>query len=158
MNVISKTGLKDLVRKHRSTADDLAVFAQMILNGGSYGGASVLSAATVKRMITPAPVPSGDPEKPALRALGWDVSTKMSGSRGDLFPVGSFGHTGFTGTSLWIDPGNDIFVLLLTNRVNPTRENRKIGQVRIAVADAVMGALQGCAETASLLECPAGGR
>ena len=65
----------------------------------------------------------------------------------------TFGHTGFTGTSLWIDPANDVFILLLSNRVNPTRENRRIGAVRIAVADAVMGAILGCAENATVLEC-----
>ncbi len=70
----------------------------------------------------------------------------------------AFGHTGFTGTSFWVDPGNDLFVILLTNRVNPTRQNTKIGQVRVAVADAVLGAIQGCAESATVLECPGTGR
>jgi CubicO group peptidase (beta-lactamase class C family) len=55
----------------------------------------------------------------------------------------AFGHTGFTGTSLWMDPRQGVFVLLLTNRVNPTRENRKIGGVRTALADAAVGALRG---------------
>src|SRR5262245_59171830 len=79
-----------------STADDVAVFAQMLLGGGTYGGKRVLSAATVRLMTTPRRVPRG------LRALGWDVRTSYSGNRGELF--GGFGHTGFTGTSLWVDP------------------------------------------------------
>ena len=74
------------------------------------------------------------------RALGWETPTG-SNSAGHYMSRRAFGHTGFTGTSLWIDPANDVFVLLLSNRVNPTRENRKIGEVRIALADAVMRAL-----------------
>lgn len=125
-----------------STADDLAVFAQMILNEGSYGGARILSAATVKRMTTPAPVPSDDAAKPALRALGWDVSTKMSGSRGDLFPIGSFGHTGFTGTSIWINPGSRTAVIILTSRLHPDGKGN-VAPLRSKVASIVAGAVLG---------------
>jgi CubicO group peptidase (beta-lactamase class C family) len=96
-----------------STADDLAVYAQMILNGGSYGGQRILSPATARLMTAPRPVPGG------LRALGWDVQTAFSSNRGSIFPVGSFGHTGFTGTSIWIDPGSQTAVIFLSNRVHP---------------------------------------
>ncbi|MFN9959506.1 MAG: serine hydrolase [bacterium] len=76
------------------------------------------------------------------RALGWETPTGGN-SAGRRFSPAAFGHTGFTGTSLWMDPARGVFVLLLTNRVNPTRENRKIGGVRMALADAVVGALAG---------------
>ncbi len=84
-------------------------------------------------------------EMPApRRALGWEVPTG-SNSAGTRWTTGGvvIGHTGFTGTSLWMDLDRDLFVLLLTNRVNPTRENRRIGGVRVALADAVWGALGG---------------
>ena len=76
------------------------------------------------------------------RALGWDTPSEDS-SAGALFSPRSFGHTGFTGTSMWIDPDRQLFVILLTNRVHPTRENNAIRRVRRAVADAVVRALAG---------------
>ncbi|MCC6929559.1 MAG: serine hydrolase [Gemmatimonadaceae bacterium] len=134
-----------------STAADLTRLARMYLGYGQLDGVRVLDSTTIARFTS-------RPESSlSNRALGWE-KPNGSNSAGHRMSPAAFGHTGFTGTSVWIDPGNDIFVILLTNRVNPTRENRKIGQVRIAVADAVMGALQGCAAGASLLECPAGGR
>jgi uncharacterized protein YbbC (DUF1343 family) len=97
-----------------STADDLAVYAQMLLDGGAYGGRRVLAPATVRLMTAPRPVPGG------LRTYGWDMDTKFSKNRGSLFPAGkSFGHTGFTGTSLWIGPGSRTTVVFLSNRVHP---------------------------------------
>jgi uncharacterized protein YbbC (DUF1343 family)/CubicO group peptidase (beta-lactamase class C family) len=98
-----------------STAADLARFARMILNGGTLEGARVLSAASVARMTTAA-TPPGMSD---VRGLGWDIDSRYSANRGELFPVGSFGHTGFTGTSIWIDPDDDLFVLFLSNRVHP---------------------------------------
>jgi uncharacterized protein YbbC (DUF1343 family)/CubicO group peptidase (beta-lactamase class C family) len=98
-----------------STAADLARFARMILNGGTLDGARVLSPASVARMTTAA-TPPGMSD---VRGLGWDIDSRYSANRGDLFPVGSFGHTGFTGTSIWIDPDDDLFVLFLSNRVHP---------------------------------------
>jgi CubicO group peptidase (beta-lactamase class C family) len=92
------------------TADDLARYAAAILSGGG----RVLSPAGVASMTTPRV--HGDRD---LRALGWDVDTSYSSSRGDLFPVGSFGHTGWTGTSLWIDPVTGVYVVLLSSRVHP---------------------------------------
>ncbi len=134
-----------------STATDLSRLARMYLGYGRLDGVRVFDSATVVRFTAHADSPLSN------RALGWEKPT-ASNSAGRRLSPSAFGHTGFTGTSLWIDPAQDVFILLLTNRVNPTRENRKIGQVRIAVADAVMGALQGCAEGATVLECPGTGR
>jgi len=85
--------------------------------------------------------PQTPPSAPVLRGFGWDIDSPFSSNRGDMFPVGSFGHTGFTGTSIWIDPDRQLFVVFLTNRVHPTRENQKIQQVRRDLHDAVMQAL-----------------
>jgi uncharacterized protein YbbC (DUF1343 family)/CubicO group peptidase (beta-lactamase class C family) len=98
-----------------STADDLAIFCQMLLNGGVYNGARILSPMTIAAMTQPRAVA----ESGAARGLGWDIATSFSTNKGDLFPLGSFGHTGFTGTSLWIDPTSDSFVVFLSNRVHP---------------------------------------
>jgi uncharacterized protein YbbC (DUF1343 family)/CubicO group peptidase (beta-lactamase class C family) len=118
-----------------STADDLAVYAQMLLGGGEYKGRRILSPLTVQIMTTPHPVPSG------LRAYGWDVQTSYSANRGELFPPGaSFGHTGFTGTSIWIDPTSDTAVIFLSNRVHPNGKGnvtRLRGQVATLAAAAL---------------------
>jgi uncharacterized protein YbbC (DUF1343 family)/CubicO group peptidase (beta-lactamase class C family) len=98
-----------------STADDLSRFCQMILNGGSLNERRILSAAAVAKWIQPQVVS----ETGATRTLGWDMNTGYSSNRGDLFPLGSFGHTGFTGTSIWIDPVSQTFVIFLSNRVHP---------------------------------------
>jgi uncharacterized protein YbbC (DUF1343 family)/CubicO group peptidase (beta-lactamase class C family) len=98
-----------------STADDLAIFCQMILNGGEYGGRRVLSPLGVAAMTRPRAVA----EDGAARGLGWDIASSFSANRGDLFTPGSFGHTGFTGTSVWIDPAAETFVVFLSNRVHP---------------------------------------
>jgi CubicO group peptidase (beta-lactamase class C family) len=117
-----------------STAGDLARFAQMLLNGGVYEHHRIVSRETVERFTKRAGIPASS------RALGWDTPSEGS-SAGSLFSARSFGHTGFTGTSLWIDPERRLFVVLLTNRVHPTRENDAIRKVRPAVADAVVHAL-----------------
>jgi len=98
-----------------STADDLAIFCQMILNGGEYDGARILSPMGVAAMTRPRAVG----EDGATRGLGWDISSAYASNRGDIFPLGSFGHTGFTGTSLWIDPASETIVIILSNRVHP---------------------------------------
>ena len=98
-----------------STVDDVAVFCQMILNGGQYAGARILAPYTIERMTAAHALPASQ-----MRGLGWDVNTSFSSNRGDLFPVGTFGHTGFTGTSVWLDPATETFVVLLTNRVHPS--------------------------------------
>ncbi len=118
-----------------STASDLSIFLQMIMNGGSYAGKQYLKPETVKLFTT-------RQSKNSTRALGWDTKT-MNGysSAGSLFGEKSFGHTGFTGTSVWVEPEKNIFVILLTNRVYPTRNNSKIMQIRPKVHDAVMKAV-----------------
>jgi CubicO group peptidase (beta-lactamase class C family) len=116
-----------------SSARDLAVFCQMLLNGGSYGGVRLLSAATVTRWTAPQAGGSS-------RALGWDTPSGQSSS-GRYFSPRSFGHTGFTGTSLWLDPERGVFVVLLTNRVNYSSENQQHVPLRRAVADAVQTAI-----------------
>lgn len=130
-----------------STAHDMARFAMMYLNDGILDGVRVLDSATIHRF-------TGEPESPlSHRALGWEKPSGTN-SGGRFMSPAAYGHTGFTGTSLWIDPAHDVFVLLLTNRVNPTRENRRIGEVRIALADAVMRVVLGCGSPAHALECP----
>ena len=99
-----------------STGDDLATFAQMLLADGRWKGTRVLSPLTVAKMMRPATPLAMKP----VRGLGWDIDTTYSTNRGDLLPVGSFGHTGFTGTSLWIDPLTRTFVIVLSNRVHPS--------------------------------------
>ena len=98
-----------------STADDLAIFCQMIMNGGELNGVRILSPLGVAEMTRPRQVT----EDGGARGLGWDINTSFSTNRGDLFPTGSFGHTGFTGTSVWIDPASETFVVFLSNRVHP---------------------------------------
>src|SRR5580704_10200926 len=117
-----------------SSAPDLAAFCQMLLNGGVYAHRRVLKRASIAQFTAPQSLSNG------TRTLGWAVPTEGSSS-GHYFSTHSFGHTGFTGTSIWIDPDRQLFVVLLTNRVNPTRENQKIAQVRPALHDAVMQAL-----------------
>jgi serine-type D-Ala-D-Ala carboxypeptidase len=97
-----------------STADDLALFAQMLLNQGEIDGVRILSPLTVRRMteIYPWADSSG-------RGLGWDLDSPYSTNGGDLFGARSYGHTGYTGTSIWIDPETETYVILLTNRVHP---------------------------------------
>ncbi|MFL6463843.1 MAG: exo-beta-N-acetylmuramidase NamZ domain-containing protein [Bryobacteraceae bacterium] len=98
-----------------TTADDLAVYAEMLLGQGQLGNVRVFSPLTVRKFTTP-----GSPaDQPILRGLGWDIDSSYSSNRGELYPIGSFGHTGFTGTSMWIDPITNSFVILLTNVVHP---------------------------------------
>jgi uncharacterized protein YbbC (DUF1343 family)/CubicO group peptidase (beta-lactamase class C family) len=114
-----------------STADDLARFAEDMLSGFT-----VLSRAAVEKMSTPQqPVNAA-----SLRGLGWDIDSPFSANRGELLPVGSFGHTGFTGTSLWIDPVTDTYIILLTNAVHP-RGGKSLVSLRSKVATAVVQAL-----------------
>jgi uncharacterized protein YbbC (DUF1343 family)/CubicO group peptidase (beta-lactamase class C family) len=114
-----------------STADDLARFAQALL-----GGSQVLSSLAIEKMSTP--------QQPAnaasLRGLGWDIDSPFSSNRGELLPVGSFGHTGFTGTSLWIDPVTDTYIIILTNAVHP-RGGKSATALRAKIATAVADSL-----------------
>lgn len=98
-----------------STARDLSRFARALIDGGQLGGARILSAATVARMVVPQTLPANA----GTRGLGWDIDTSFSGNRGDLFPIGSYGHTGFTGTSIWIDPSSKSYVIFLSSRLHP---------------------------------------
>ena len=115
-----------------STADDLAKFAEALLNGSS-----VLSPEMVEKMTSPQQPPAA----PVLRGFGWDIDSPLSSNRGDLLPVGSFGHTGFTGTSLWIDPTTRTIIILLTNAVHPRGKGSAIA-LRSKLATAVAAALQ----------------
>jgi uncharacterized protein YbbC (DUF1343 family) len=115
-----------------STGDDLAKFAQALLNGG--GG--ILSALSVEKMTRPEQPPSA----PVLRGFGWDIDSPYSSNRGDLLPVGGYGHTGFTGTSMWIDPTTQTYIILLTNAVHPRGKANAIA-LRSKVATAVAAAL-----------------
>jgi len=122
-----------------STADDLAIFCQMLLNGGVYNGVRLLSPMTIAAMTQPHAVA----ESGAARGLGWDIATTFSTNKGDLFPLGSFGHTGFTGTSIWIDPASDSFVIFLSNRVHPDGKGDVAslrGQVASIVASSITDA------------------
>jgi len=114
-----------------STADDLARFAQELLSGHR-----ILSPSAVEKMSTP----QGPANGASLRGLGWDIDSPFSTNRGELLPVGSYGHTGFTGTSLWIDPTTDTYIILLTNSVHP-RPGRSAVSLRARVANAVVESL-----------------
>ena len=100
-----------------STADDLARFCEMLLHKGELDGVRLFSPLTVEKFTTP----QSPADQPILRGLGWDIDSAFSGNRGELFPIGSYGHTGFTGTSIWIDPVSDTYVILLANSVHPFR-------------------------------------
>jgi len=117
-----------------STSPDLAAFCQMLLNGGVYAHHRILKRATIAEFTAPQPLAKN------ARTLGWVVPTEGSSS-GRYFSAHSYGHTGFTGTTIWIDPDRQLFVVVLTNRVNPTRENHKIAEVRPAVHDAILKSL-----------------
>ncbi len=111
-----------------STADDLAIYCQMILNGGEFHGQHILSPMGVARMTEPR-ASGGNAVDGIARGIGWDIFTGYSANRGDLFPLGSFGHTGFTGTSLWIDPVSETFVVFLSNRVHPKLDPKQPADV-----------------------------
>jgi len=121
-----------------STADDLSRFCRMLVGGGRLGTARILAPATVARMTSP----STPPEMRAVRGLGWDIDSSYSSNRGELFPIGtSFGHTGFTGTSLWLDPGTKSYVIFLSNRVHPDGKgdvNALRGRVATVAAAAML--------------------
>jgi uncharacterized protein YbbC (DUF1343 family) len=119
------------------TADDLAIYAQMLLDvGQGPDGHRLLEDETVRRMTDPDDTPSRQ-----RRGLGWDIATGYSAPRGTGFGPASFGHTGFTGTSLWIDPETRTFVILLTNRVHPDGKSPMPSKLRSDVATAVASAV-----------------
>jgi uncharacterized protein YbbC (DUF1343 family)/CubicO group peptidase (beta-lactamase class C family) len=155
-----------------STADDLARYCQMLLNGGvapnpqggnlsgsegvknagsvsmrkntlptgrvsASGGQRILSAQTIAKMTSPYVVS----EDGSTRGLGWEINTSFSANRGELFPLGSFGHTGFTGTGIWIDPVSQTFVVFLSNRVHPDGKG-DVGPLRAKVSTVVASAIE----------------
>jgi uncharacterized protein YbbC (DUF1343 family)/CubicO group peptidase (beta-lactamase class C family) len=109
-----------------STGDDLAKFAQALLNGGD----GILSSLTVEKMTRPEQPPSA----PVLRGFGWDIDSPLSSNRGDLLPVGGYGHTGWTGTSMWIDATTQTYIILLTNAVHPRGGNAIALRSKVATA------------------------
>ena len=120
-----------------STGDDMAVYAQNLLDRlAGRPSHFPLSRIVLQKMVAPEQPATGT----ALRGFGWDIDSPYSGNRGTLFPVGSFGHTGFTGTSLWIDPASDSYVVLLTNSVHPNGP-KSITELRGKVADVAAVAL-----------------
>jgi uncharacterized protein YbbC (DUF1343 family)/CubicO group peptidase (beta-lactamase class C family) len=116
-----------------STGDDLAKFAQALLNGGD----GILSSLTVEKMTRPEQPPSA----PVLRGFGWDIDSPLSSNRGDLLPVGGYGHTGWTGTSMWIDATTQTYIILLTNAVHPRGGNAIALRSKVATAVAAELAL-----------------
>jgi uncharacterized protein YbbC (DUF1343 family)/CubicO group peptidase (beta-lactamase class C family) len=138
-----------------STGDDLAVFAQMLLDGGKgLDGKRVLSPLTVRAMLDPGSTPEGE-----RRGLGWDLQTSYSGPRGSLFGPTSFGHTGFTGTSIWIDPETETFVILLTSRLHPDGKNAGPnalrGEIATLVASSIVDASPRAADRETIVTKPA---
>ena len=120
------------------TVADLARFARMMLNAGTLDGVRVFKPETVHLMTSvqsPAAVPT-------RRGLGWDIDSGYSGPRGKLFPLGSYGHTGWTGTSLWIDPFSKTFLIFLSNRNHPTEAGSVLplrAKLGTLAAEAVVG-------------------
>lgn len=118
-----------------STAEDLAVYAQTMLNRGYFSGTTLLSPQTVIEMTRPRSI------KGRQRALGWDVRTGYSSNRGDLLSPQAFGHGGFTGTAMWIDPELDLFVIFLSNRLHPDGKG-KVNPLAGRIANIAAGALR----------------
>ena len=123
-----------------STANDLSIFARMLLNGGSYKGVRILSPLAVDRMITP----STPLSERNVRGLGWDIDSSFASNRGELMPIGSFGHTGWTGTSMWMDPATKMFVIFLSNRNHPDGKG-DVTPLRARVATIAASSLTGVA-------------
>jgi CubicO group peptidase (beta-lactamase class C family) len=118
-----------------STVDNLARYCQMMLNGGVLDGVRILSPVTVNRMIH---IPKTEAE--AKRGYGWVVKDGQSWVGGDLLPDLGYGHTGYTGTSIWADPATQTFVIILTNRVHPT-DDGEVDSLRSSIANIVAGAI-----------------
>ena len=120
-----------------STAADLAIFAQALLDGGR----GILTSPAIAKMTAPQQPVNGT----TLRGFGWDIDSPFSTNRGELLPVGGYGHTGFTGTSLWIDPSTDTYIVLMTNAVHmnvvPPKEKGSAVSLRTRVATTVAAAL-----------------
>jgi serine-type D-Ala-D-Ala carboxypeptidase len=119
-----------------STSNDVVRYCRMLLRNGELDGVRILKPETVKLFTEAVKVPTGQ------RSRGWDVNTSFSAPRGELFPIGeSFGHTGFTGTSVWIDPTSKTAVIILTNRLHPDEKKGNVTELRKQIATIVAGAL-----------------
>ncbi|MDA1233432.1 MAG: DUF1343 domain-containing protein [Acidobacteria bacterium] len=118
-----------------TTARDLGRFAQAMLRGGERGSRRILSPLSVAQMTTL----QSPPDLPS-RGLGWDIDSPYASPRGDLLPIGSYGHTGYTGCSVWIDPGTRLWIVLMTNRVHPTTRTSVVS-LRSRIASAAAAAL-----------------
>lgn len=132
-----------------SSARDLAIFAQMMLDMGSEGGAQILGASSIREMT----VPESPPDESRLRGLGWDIAAPLASNRDELAPVGSYGHTGFTGTLLWIDPLSDTYVIILANRVYPYGHG-DARPLRKRILELVSRALGPISERRVVADCP----
>ena len=119
-----------------STAEDLSKFVRTLLNGGKFNDKQIISKRTIDEWTT-------KQSKQSDRGLGWDTRSKENSSSGKYFSMNSFGHTGYTGTSIWVDKDKKFFVILLTNRVHPTRRNKKIIKFRPVIHNAVYRAVFG---------------
>jgi uncharacterized protein YbbC (DUF1343 family)/CubicO group peptidase (beta-lactamase class C family) len=115
-----------------ATADDLRKYVEMLLGMGQRGGVRIFAPLTVRKFTQPA----SPADQPILRGLGWDIDSPFSSNRGELYPIGSYGHTGFTGTSVWMDRTTNSYVILLTNVVHPKR-GKSLSSLRSRVATAV---------------------
>jgi CubicO group peptidase (beta-lactamase class C family) len=116
-----------------STVQDLSIFCQMYLNNGFYDNKRIIKAETINLFTSRQDIVEG-----STRALGWDTRSEEHSMAGEYMSMSAFGHSGFTGTTVWIDPENQVFIVFLSNRVYPTRENRKISGVRPIVHNYVM--------------------
>jgi CubicO group peptidase (beta-lactamase class C family) len=139
-----------------SSGDDMAVFAQSLLDRlAGRPSKFPLGRAVLEQMVMPQQPAGGK----AVRGFGWDINSPYSGNRGSVFPVGGFGHTGFTGTSIWIDPGSETYVIVLANAVHPDG-GKSITGLRGKISDAAaielgVGAKAGTPACASPADCPA---
>ncbi|GMR25699.1 MAG: serine hydrolase domain-containing protein [Ignavibacteria bacterium] len=118
-----------------STASDISHLLLMLLNKGNYNSKQIIKGKTIQLFTKRY-------SQQSTRALGWDTKSNTGSSAGDLFDSTSFGHLGFTGTSVWVDPTRNLFVIFLTNRVYPTRENKKLYKVRPALHNAIIKAIE----------------
>jgi uncharacterized protein YbbC (DUF1343 family) len=130
-----------------TTASDLSRFAEMMLGMGQLGSLRLFSSATVAEFTSS----QSPPDQPIQRGLGWDIDSQYSSPRGELYPIGSYGHTGFTGTSLWIDPSSKSYVILLTNLVHP-KSGKNLGPLRRRLATIVAAEFGGVRTGLDVLE------
>jgi CubicO group peptidase (beta-lactamase class C family) len=118
-----------------SSAEDVAIYARMLLNLGKSNGVRFLSPLTVRAMTSP----QSPPGATEIRGYGWDIQSDYSSPRGDIF-MGGYGHTGFTGTSIWVHPPTDTFIIILSNKVHP-KGGKNVNHLRAVVANIVASAI-----------------